>query len=265
MKDALDAETRTAAVTLLCTSLLVHVDPSVMDQFSGPRDLSTAILTSWVALIVSRGRRLRLTTPIFSWAVSYATRASLPPPTTSTTSSTGIATLAAKEDAVMIAPLHVEFVMTSPWPGTISRGEALAVLARTITADLTWVKNFKRDEVVGYAILGRATPRTISLRNIYVAPEHRRQGIAEAMVRAITRYYLGMHTSGIPEDLPSVGVNEEVNLLVDDPGAERVYRRAGFLFPDRSGEALSGGRDPSTGQKVWYHALWQGVEPEPSH
>ncbi|RPD66466.1 hypothetical protein L226DRAFT_479156 [Lentinus tigrinus ALCF2SS1-7] len=264
-QDHLDAEIQVIVITLLCSSLLAQIGPSAIDQVSGPEGLVTAFLTAWIALLGSRGRRLHLVAPIFSWAVSYATRASLPP-LCSGTSAGGFVTLAAEPDAVTIAPLHVNFVMTSPWPGTITRDEAVAFLARTISARLTWVYR-KDDEVAGYAILGRVTPRTISLRNMYVAPQHRRQGIAEAMVRAITRYYLGVLPSGAEhvEGSPSVGIKEEVNLLVEDPGAERMYQRAGFLFPDRTGEVLSGGHDPTTGRKAWYHAVWRDIEPEPSH
>ncbi len=44
-----------------------------------------------------------------------------------------------------------------------------------------------------FAELGRVTPRTITIRTVYVPPEHRQRGIAEALlVRALSRYYLGL-------------------------------------------------------------------------
>lgn len=209
-----------------------------------------------------QGTRLRVT--ISTWDVSYATRDSLPPP--SSTPPGGIVTLAKEEDVDALAALHIDFVVNSPWPGTVTPAEATDVLSRTVAAGHTWL--YRTEEgVVGYTILGRVTPRTIALRNVYVAPQHRRKGIAEAMVRALTRYCLGVRPSGVegvPDVHPSGGLKEQMNLFVMDPGAERVYRRAGFLFPDREDGGEGGGRDPCTGRKAWYHAVWRGVEVEPS-
>ncbi|EPS99052.1 hypothetical protein FOMPIDRAFT_112188 [Fomitopsis schrenkii] len=46
-------------------------------------------------------------------------------------------------------------------------------------------------DVAGYLLLGRNTPRTVAIRNVFVAPEHRRRGLAETMVGAVTRACLG--------------------------------------------------------------------------
>ena len=140
--------------------------------------------------------------------------------------------------------------MTSPWPAKISQDAAVAGLTRTISAGAVWVCRTE-GIVVGYAVFGQPTPPTIAIQNVYVAPSHRRKGIAEALVRTTTRYYLGLTLSGaqnVPE-IPPSGVKEEVNLLMTDPGAEGVYRRAGFLFPS-PGDSDVGGRDPATGRKA---------------
>ena len=88
--------------------------------------------------------------------------------------------------------------------------------------------------------------------------QQRRRGVAEAsLVRAVTRYCLGVTPSGVEgvPDAPPFGVEGEINLLVVDSGAEGVYRRAGFLFPAMSDDE-TGGRDPVTGHKAWHRCVW---------
>ena len=136
------------------------------------------------------------------------------------------------------------------WGEAGSGEEARAFLARPVARGLVWVCRVEPEGTpVGYVVLGRVTPRTIAFRNVFVAEEHRRKGIGETMVCAVTRYYLGMRphgVQGVQEDPPPMGWKEEVNLNVVDAGAERMYKRAGFLFPDLEGEVPKGGIDPTT-------------------
>ena len=53
---------------------------------------------------------------------------------------------------------------------------------------------------------------------------------------------------------------EEVNLNVVDAGAERMYKRSGFLFPDWEGDVPKGGIDPTTARRAWYPATCRAIE-----
>ncbi|RPD58469.1 hypothetical protein L227DRAFT_188399 [Lentinus tigrinus ALCF2SS1-6] len=257
------------AVALLASSTLDQLssDPLVLDKMIGPAPAVSAFLAAWVDLLATRGLRVRIDTGTkagaFGSRVSYVTRATLPPPPTNPFPHPVVqATPADLED---IAQLYIAFQFDTPWHGVVTREAALAFVDRPVKAGLVWYVRVD-GETVAYVLLGRVTPRTIALRNVFVKPSHRRKGIAEAMVRGVTRYYLNAPPYGVQpttEGPPAVGFKEEVNLNVADEGAERVYRRSGFLFPDRNGDAVTGGIDPATGRKGWYESIWRGVEQEP--
>ena len=252
----LTTEALSSAATLLSEALLELPRLPVIDVVIGLEAAANAFLNAWVARSASTGPRLVLQEPALSWRTSYATKNSLPPPITPC----GTITLASSEDLDALIPLHVDFVTTSPWPAKMTEEAAVAGLTRAITAKVVWI--YKADGLVaGYAIVGRPTPRTIAIQNVYVGSKHRRKGIAEALVRATTRYYLGVTPSGAVDvpDVPPFGVKAEVSLLVVDPSAEGVYRRSGFLFP-APGDDETGGWDPVTGQKAWFRCVWQGTE-----
>ena len=118
---------------------------------------------------------------------------------------------------------------------------------------------------VGFVILGRVTPKTIAVRAVFVLPEQRRKGIAEAMMRAVSGYYLGVTPSTVEalESPPAIGLKDEVNLLAVEDGAKRVYKRSGFLLPDEAGDVLTGGVDPDTGYNGWYSSTWGSIELSP--
>lgn len=84
-------------------------------------------------------------------------------------------------------------------PGPPPTSHALLGVFRAAIADraLCVVRAVKDEgenaqcDVAGYLLLGRNTPRTVAIRNVFVAPEHRRRGLAETMVGAVTRACLG--------------------------------------------------------------------------
>ncbi|TFY50714.1 hypothetical protein EVJ58_g10922, partial [Rhodofomes roseus] len=112
--------------------------------------------------------------------------------------------------------------------------------------------------VAGYLLLGFATPRAVVIRHVFVHPEHRKRGLAERIVCAVTRACLG--ASPEPEldpdangsvsvqfvaDTPGCGVKSAVCLFYNDPGAARVYRRCGFVVGEDA-------RDPVSGESLCY-------------
>ena len=112
---------------------------------------------------------------------------------------------------------------------------------------------------------GRQTKLTVAVRNVFVAPEHRRKGIAEAMVQTVTRYCLGVpveDVEGVPTGPPPFGVKDEVGLNVADFGAARIYKRAGYLLPDLEGGVPTGGIDPETGRKGWTSSVCWSIQAE---
>ncbi len=59
--------------------------------------------------------------------------------------------------------------------------------------------------------------------------------------------------NGVLAGPPTCGWKEEVNLNVDDRARAtvRLYKRAGFLLPNYTGDVPTGGTDPVTGGKGW--------------
>ncbi|KAI1789194.1 hypothetical protein LXA43DRAFT_1022307 [Ganoderma leucocontextum] len=268
---AMDPELLAAATTLLATSVLAALpDPLVFDKIIGPLKPVEAFINTWIALLRAQGRKAKILLGEFdhSSRISYATRASLPPPlATPPPYRVEPATHAGLRAA---AALWQHFQATSPWRGIFSIEEAIGTLTGPADAGLVWVCRLEAEpdgHPAAFAVLGRVTPRTIAIRNVYVSPEHRRKGVAETMVRAITRYFLGVAAPygvhGVPDGPPACGFKEEVNLNVGDPSAEGVYRRSGFLLPTGTGEDMKGGVDPETGRRAWYPSIWRGVEVEP--
>ncbi|KAI0719094.1 acyl-CoA N-acyltransferase [Cerioporus squamosus] len=256
------------AIALLAPSILsaLSANPLVLDKLIGPEPAVNAFMNAWSALLAERGLRVRIRPGEFGSRVSYVTRASLPPPPSPPFPYPVIQATAA--DLEPLAQLYIAFQLDTPWHGVVSREAALAFIERPVKAGLVWYIRVD-GEPVGYVLLGRITPRTISIRNVFVSAAHRRKGLAEAMVRGVARYYLNAPPHGvqpIQDGPPAVGFKEEMNLNVAEAGAERVYKRCGFLFPDNYGDNATGGIDPATGRKAWYPSAGPGVvrEPEPS-
>jgi len=106
--------------------------------------------------------------------------------------------------------------------------------------------------LVGYLLLGRNTPRTVAIRNVFISLEHRKRGLAEMMVRAVTRACFGA-SSLLCDDMkledpvdvemkvgvPGWGTKSAVCLLVSKPAVARIYRNIRALWicgrPGRQG------------------------------
>ena len=260
-EEEIPTEELLSAVQLLCDSLLPRADPLLLGQIIGAANAVKAFLTAWLTAWNAQGTNLRVVDVGPPVKISYATLSSLLPP--SGGSPDGTMSLATLDDLDFILPLHLAFARGSPLPAPTTEDAAVAYLRLAISPGLTWLYRI-RDVLAGYLILGRVSPKTISIRNLYVSPEHRRKGIAEAMVRTVTHHYLGVPSSGIKGAIgaSSAGTKEEVNLNVVDPSAERIYRRVGFLFPERTAGIEVGGRDPVTGRKAWYTSVIRRVEAE---
>lgn len=257
-----------AAATLLARSTLsVIPSPLALEKIIGPADVVDRFLESCAMLAFQEhGVRVRITPGLFGSRMSYATRASLPP--LPAVPPPYIVTLATVDDVPGLAPLYAAFRLNSVWSEVVDMEAATAFMKGPVTRGLVWSCRLASDgPPVGYVSLGRVTPRTIAIRNVFVLEEHRRKGIAETMVRAVVRYYLGVHpygVEGLPDGPPPEGLKVEVCLNVVEAGAERVYKRAGFLFPDREGDTPTGGGDPTTGRPSWYPSAWRGLVLEES-
>jgi len=154
-------------------------------------------------------------------------------------------------DVEDLARLFVEFKSSGSSQSTLEEGRE--VMKESVRSRHVWTWKL-RDHIAGYILVGRFTPRTVAIRNVYVSTSSRRQGVAEAMVRAVTRYYLGatpLGFNGGPDSGPTGGIKQEICLNVASDEAERLYKRTGFLF---------NARDPVSGVVAWYPSCWRGVE-----
>ncbi|KAI0719095.1 hypothetical protein C8T65DRAFT_693406 [Cerioporus squamosus] len=251
----------TPALALLASSALAQIasKPHVLDKIFGPAAAVTTFFAAWSALLAARGLRVLSTPGDFTSCVSYVSRASLTP--SPPTPFPHPIVQATPDDLDAVAHIHVAFhknlQANLPFHKAVSHSAAVAQMEQPIKAGLVWYARVE-NEMVGYVLLGRVTPRTIAIRNVFVLPSHRRRGIAEAMVRGVTRYYLNAPPYGVQpvqDGPPAVGFKDEVNLNGAHADAERVYKRCGFLFPDRNGDVVTGGFDPATGRKVRTHTL----------
>ena len=250
-----------ASVDLLTSAvrLLVAAVPDTVsfDRIIGPEPVTNAFVDARCAHLAAHGAPVPPFAPArWSSRVSYVTLASLPPPPPPGSPPACTVALVRPEDLDALVPFCIGFRAESPWRHVTSPAEARAILAGRV-AYVARVGGAP----AGYALMGRATPRTLTIGCVYVAPEFRRRGVAEAMVRAVTRYYLGVEAHGIegvPEGAPpEVGVKEAVTLNVASASAEGVYRRAGFMFPGGEGDERTGGVDPVTGRKAWFVSIWR--------
>jgi len=163
--------------------------------------------------------------------------------------------LASGPDVVAsLVPLFIDF--SSRGPNPVTPEAAHIVMREAVEAQKIWICRSQKT-VAGYLRVGRVTPRTIAIRNVFVHPDHRRKGIAEALVCTVTRYYLGadpFETESTPMRAAVESRKQEVCLNVGDPAAMRLYSRCGFMLHEDA-------RDPETGRKGWFRTLWRGVEP----
>ncbi|OSD08520.1 hypothetical protein PYCCODRAFT_1400991 [Trametes coccinea BRFM310] len=252
------------AIDLLAKRAMDITHPLAVDMLYGEKGAVDAFFHSWLDAAASKGVRLRINDPILDTRASYTTPQSVtsPPPTRpdyKIIPATG-------DDFAELFPLYLDFTTYGRRTRALDVEEAhLRFVLQQGNSWLCRVDN----TLAGFVVLGRPTPNTIAIRHVYVAPEHRRKGIAEGMVRAVNRYYLGVRPvgyDGLPEGDPPVGVKSFICLNAIDAAAENIYRRAGFLFPLRTtDEEAAGGRDPVSGRKAWQQSVLRGVEPEPAN
>ncbi|KAF7799554.1 hypothetical protein EIP86_010791 [Pleurotus ostreatoroseus] len=252
-EDDLTPENVSAAMSQLASLLFSIIDPKRFDKAIGPTYLVNTFLQAWVTHTETQGYQLKTTAPLFSSRVSFATLATIPPPS-STFSHYKVSKAQTEADAEAIVPLIVDFRTHGLLKFTVEEAQRQARVA--VNMKQLWFCRVG-DEIAAYILIGRITPRTVAIRNVYVAPAHRRKGIAEAMVRALTRYYLGAEPlgfEGAPSPKPDVGTREEICLNVAEEFVARLYARCGFLLgPDD--------HDPVTGKKGCFDSCWRGVEP----
>ena len=272
-EDLLTSDILTLASTLLTNSLLALEirDPTItypMRVF-GIEGPVNAFLTAWVTAHRSRGQRLRLTSNPPTTIIAYATRdtfsaapqAPQPPPL----NQHRIYRASTISDIESLIPFYAALFDANSLP-TPTTG-AITKLQATVNTGLIWICRTS-GVLSAFVELGRVTPRTVSIRTVYVPPEHRQRGVAETIVRAVSRYYLGLGAadlSSVRPGPPPEGVKDQIKLSMADISSEAAYRRLGFLLPDRSqgGSVLEGGVDPATGHPGWYRAIWREVEPGP--
>ena len=124
-------------------------------------------------------------------------------------------------------------------------------------------------EIAGYVVLGSSTPRVVWIRQVLVHAAHRRRGLAERLVGAVTRACLGASRDGpggvtatesdseasrvrVDVGVPGCGVKSAVCLMFSDPGAGRVYGRCGFVVDE-------GAVHPVSGAKLCYSYEMRGI------
>ncbi|KAH8099508.1 hypothetical protein BXZ70DRAFT_942061 [Cristinia sonorae] len=246
----LDDSEKAAIIQLFVESLPTIIDPKSLDKLLGPSDYVDLFLERWVIHMREHGLNLKLLDPFFRSKVSYATVATLPVPNPAF-NNYKISLAHTEEDKETLAHFYVQFLSSGPHQSTLE--EARGVIANAVNSRDVWICRVG-GVVTGYILTGRFTLRTVAIKNVFVTPSHRRKGIAEALVRAVTRYYLGADPRGFeggPDAGPSDGKKEEVCLNVATEEAERLYKRTGFLF---------GAKDPLSGKEGWYASCWRGVE-----
>jgi len=262
-----DAHDIIAAAHLLVAFLSARVALPAFDTITGPAEPVAVLVDAWVMHMTAKGVRVSAPPPSFTARGCYASRATLPqssPPLSSADPTIALAspsrTTAA--DIAALVPLYVAFSRHSPHP--IEPDTAQLVLCEAVAARKVWLCYSHSDMdnegsgdgrgdarvLAGFSMLGRTTPRTIAIRHVFVRPEYRRRGLAEAMVRTVTRYYLGVGGDSACEDAETDGlrvaaaseVKRQVCLNVADPAVERIYRRCGFLADEDALDAETGAR-----------------------
>ena len=240
------------AVSLVANALFESIiDPRRLDKLLGPAGCVEAFLEIWASLLPTRGLRAILTAPEathFRTQTSYATLATLPA-LPSSPPGLHIAQVHTLDDAIIVAQLAVAFADHTGLSQTTLE-QATGQMRTAMRMEQLWSCRIDGD-IVAYLLAGRATPKTVTIRNVYVAPQHRRKGIAETMVRCITRWYLGAEPTGFVDAPPLLEEEErprEVSLYVAEEAVARIYARCGYLLRD-------GDRDPETGLVAAFDSL----------
>jgi len=248
-----DASDIALGAQLLAELLSTIIQPSLVDKVLGPATAVNAFVDAWVNRMETQGIRLKKPDPYFLSRACYATRSTLPPPSAAFADHQ-VSLASGPETIESLVPLFVEFMRLGPHPVTPEIGHT--IMREAVEAQRIWFCRFQ-GVVAGYILLGRITPRTIAIRNVFTLPDHRRKGIAEALVRGVTRYYLGAQPLGFegpPTAISDKETKKEVCLNVSDPTVMKIYSRCGFMLGEDE-------RDPDNGQRGWFPTVWRGVEP----
>ena len=241
-------------------SILAHGEattPAVLtklDGIMGPTSLTEPFLRHWITQFASsHDITMKLN---FLCKVSYATRDTIPPLSPTFSSNTYQVCRATEADIEEMIPMYVDFV-AGVLHSTIPQEKAREVLRIAANRNRLWFIYYQDPNqpatpktITSFIRVGRDTPKSIAIINAYVSPVFRKKGIAEALVRAVTRFYLGAKPLGFDyQGNELLQPKDEVCLGVIDPGAERVYIRSGFQF---EGDSV----DATTGRKRWFPATY---------
>lgn len=237
-------------ISLLVSHLPSVIDPKSFDALFGPQHLVDAFIDAWASEMNATRLHIEALPPAFCSKVTYATLATIPAPSPALAKfQIGLATLA---DVDILTDFYIDFYTVISHVVTLD--EARDTMTKSVQLGQIWVCR-DEGELAGYCAVARMTPRTSSIRNVYVSPKHRRKGVAEAMTRALTRYYLGAEPRGFeggPEGSPPHGVKDEISLNVAEEHVERLYKKCGFLLGE---DAI----DPVTGKQGWFPSSCRGV------
>ena len=241
-KATLDTDTLQSAIKALVQTLSTAIQPTALEGVFGPEDLVDAFLSTWITHIhaTTPGLTITLPDPYFRSSCSYASLATLPPPSPSSSSSPNyhisLCSPDAEPDIVSASHFYIAFAAHGPVPPSFS--EAHALMLSNARAGWLWLCRIE-GEIAGYTSVGRVTPRTLAIRNVYVAPSYRRRGVAEAMVRAVSRHYLGAEFEGAPEPAARVRApgGGRKRLAEHDPGL--AARLGALVDPDTRGDPMS--------------------------
>ncbi|GJE89073.1 GNAT family N-acetyltransferase [Phanerochaete sordida] len=251
----LNAQDIPAAMSLLTSALASAEGPEAVDKLSGRRDLVDAFIDAWIAELSTRGIDASGLPPTFPVKSSYASLATLPqpvllPPGYRIEPATDV-------DVDTLTALLIAFASDVRMPQAVEIVRPRAV--EHIACGEAWMCLSEDGEPAAACVVGRASLRTIAIRSLYVAPAHRRKGLARAFVTSMTRYFLGAEAHGIVAlASPSAfekGVKEEVCICVQDDYVEEIYAKCGFQFAE-SPEV------PWKGEKSWFPLQIRAVKVE---
>lgn len=224
-------------VSASLTQYLAHSTPPIsIDKVFGPDKFAETFVKAHVDLLRSQGMHATAH-PIFTCQTSFVTKASLTAPLAVAPPASYRMQIGLLADLEVLAQMYCDF--GTDVGDVVNLEGCREEMRRWLEAGGIWVCR-ANDRIVGYCTIGRSTPRTIAIQNVYVAPGNRKKGIAETMVRFLTRYFLGVKFEGAPDEVPRQGVKEEMCLNVIEEGVKRLYKRCGFLLGDDDVDPLTG-------------------------
>ena len=248
----LDETDVVAVVSLFVAHLPTIIDPKLFNRIVGAEKLVHPFINKWAVEMADRGLQLEVLPTLLRTKVSYTTLATIPPPSPALLRYQ--LEIPTTEDLESLTCLFLDF--RSKGPDNLTLEVARNKMRTAIALGEIWVCRVDGD-IAGFCATGRVTPRTMAIRHVYVSPKHRQKGIAEAMVKMMTRYFLGAKPLGFSGGLADAGppkeVKEEMALNVAEDFVERLYRKCGFLLGEDD-------RDPANGRKGWFYSSYMGVK-----